>query len=119
MDRKEYSDYLTSTEWLMKKVELVEEYKRRGEAICCDICGFTDNLQAHHLTYKSEGMPELMRFYCKDCHRDFHKLPGFARAIWLQLRAELTKKLTKGKLFRNAEEAQEFIEKKIKKLEGQ
>jgi hypothetical protein len=41
---------------------------------CCELCGATEYLQAHHLCYKHLGYerPGCLTVLCRGCHKHFH-----------------------------------------------
>lgn len=64
-----YEEYLKTNYWraVSKSVRNVEK---------CALCGSTENLQVHHLTYEHRGcehlFPEDIQCLCKDCHLKVH-----------------------------------------------
>ena len=68
--QKEYSPYIQSYEWEMKRLEALKFYGR-----ACMACKGEKNLHVHHADYsnlKNEKMEDL-RVLCKRCHKDLHK----------------------------------------------
>lgn len=67
-----YSDYLLSDYWK----DLSKEVKERDWNRCV-LCNRSDNLQAHHRSYKYKNTREKeildVHTLCKDCHLLFHK----------------------------------------------
>lgn len=74
---------------LQKKIKL--EYRRYGNSHCwketrtnklesvnheCEVCGATENLQIHHLSYYNVGMEELeeLEVLCQPCHYNEHRV---------------------------------------------
>ncbi len=66
---KKYSKYLHTKEWVSKRNKIREERK------CCELCGSTDKLQVHHLTYENLGneKDEDLMLLCENCHNLEHK----------------------------------------------
>lgn len=64
-----YELYLRSPEWDKKRREALEEGGNR----CC-VCGGTDSLQVHHLSYRELGGVDIspVRVLCKACHEKVH-----------------------------------------------
>ena len=57
-----YNDYLLTEHWKRKKYALSRQSKK-----ICPICGATENLDVHHITYKrlgDEKMSDLM-YICR------------------------------------------------------
>ena len=71
----EYNDFLKTTYW--KGVALAVK-ERDGKK--CAICGGTDNLSAHHLTYRNHGDEihhlEDLQCVCQRCHERLHGING-------------------------------------------
>lgn len=67
-----YSDYLLSDYWKNLSKEVKERDWNR-----CVLCNRSDNLQAHHRSYKYKNTREKeildVHTLCKDCHLLFHK----------------------------------------------
>lgn len=65
-----YYKYIESDEWY----ELREKCFERDEYVC-RLCGSSENLQAHHLSYERLGMNELSDLVtlCRKCHQAVHK----------------------------------------------
>ena len=66
-----YEDYLKSEEW--------QALKRRAFAYHgagCQICGATEGLQVHHLTYEKGVLadPEDLAILCPHCHKKVHAI---------------------------------------------
>lgn len=57
----------------------------------CEMCGTTENIQEHHISYE----PEIKQFLCVDCHKKIHghgvgKAPGWTTLFeWLKEDAEI------------------------------
>ena len=71
MDRKKrYIKFLNSNEWKHIRLRLFGERGRK-----CEMCGETQNLHVHHLTYKRFGGKELnedLQVLCDICHMTVH-----------------------------------------------
>ena len=70
MSDKEYSNYLKSREWSIKRKKKLNLAKNR-----CQVCYSPNNLDVHHRTYvrfKHELMSDLT-VLCRRCHALFHK----------------------------------------------
>jgi len=82
---KSYQTYLRSADWLIKKAQLVNHYRRQKRPIACDWCSSTQDLQVHHRHYRrifKEKMGDLA-FLCRPCHEKETKNKGsFERAVW-------------------------------------
>ena len=55
----------------------------------CEICGATENIQEHHISYE----PEIKQFLCVDCHKVVHnhgvgKAPGWSTKLFELLRSD-------------------------------
>ena len=55
----------------------------------CEICGATENIQEHHISYE----PEIKQFLCVDCHKAVHnhgvgKAPGWTTKLFELLRSD-------------------------------
>lgn len=67
-----YSDYLSSSHWKEtrgKRLE-IDEYK-------CAVCGSTENLNVHHLSYKRIGNEDIesdLITLCHPCHAMLHRI---------------------------------------------
>jgi hypothetical protein len=73
LNKSEYKTYLRSDHW--------KELRRRKYSKCpnrCAICGSAENLQLHHLQYRSIYDVETsdLRCLCGMCHKTFHDLAG-------------------------------------------
>jgi len=87
-----YNDYLKSKNWLLKKWELINVYRKLKWNIDCLFCHTTDNLQVHHLSYDNVGN-EIRKwginkgidicFACRDCHKKYHFVNNF-KDNWLK-----------------------------------
>ena len=70
------------------------------EEMKCELCGATENLQVHHLSYE----PEVTQVLCMNCHQKQHPEHGIGRSlcqvegspIWLTI--EVKKELEKLKV---------------------
>src|SRR6056297_3246105 len=65
---KEYKKYIKSAKWQKKRI------LKLNEIDYCEMCGSTENLHVHHLTYehfKNEHMEDL-QVLCKKCHMKVH-----------------------------------------------
>lgn len=71
-----YELYLDSDEWKAKRKEALEEAGNK-----CSICGSTDHLQVHHLSYEElEGKDiSQVRVLCKSCHEKVHASGGYVQ----------------------------------------
>lgn len=69
----DYHDYIRSKEWLDKS------RKWRAETKKCEICGSTENLQCHHLHYKTLGNEQRkdIQVVCYLCHCALHGVDDF------------------------------------------
>jgi 5-methylcytosine-specific restriction endonuclease McrA len=66
---KEYFKYINSPRWYYKRKEALEFHGKK-----CKLCGSTQNLDVHHLTYERFGkefMADLM-ILCRPCHNEEH-----------------------------------------------
>lgn len=65
-----YDEYLRTERWRSISRRVIE---RDG---CCQACGATQTLQAHHQTYEHRGFEEYhlcdLKTLCWRCHRGFH-----------------------------------------------
>jgi hypothetical protein len=71
MPGRTYADYLRSPHW--RRVR--QQYRESDRPQEC-ICGETDGLELHHLTYERLGRERLtdLRFLCGPCHDAVHVL---------------------------------------------
>lgn len=105
--QKWYREYLNSDHWK----ELKERKKKKGVRKTCPGCTrHINNLQLHHLLYRSDPKEsELLdlAWLCGDCHKIFHEafgtqLPAYYRRNRPWLRA-FTKKAIRVELFRRGQ----------------
>lgn len=71
MISKEYHQYLQGPEWKIKSITCIAKAGRK-----CEACSATNNLQAHHLTYRNifnEPQDDLLCL-CGNCHKIADKL---------------------------------------------
>ena len=68
--RPKYHEYIESAEWRRKRLAAIR--KAKG---CCATCGATEDLQVHHLHYKSLGREKLrdLQVLCVSCHSLEHE----------------------------------------------
>lgn len=61
-----YRLYLKSKAWQNIRNIMIAKYK------LCQVCGGTDVLQCHHLTYERLGRERLsdLKLLCKECHKE-------------------------------------------------
>ena len=64
-----YKEYLQSEHWKKKRREAIAEGGGK-----CMICGNTDNLHVHHITYEHLGNEAIYELacLCHECHQDVH-----------------------------------------------
>ena len=60
-----YEDYLQSPEWKATREKVL---RRKGRV--CEICGSTENIQVHHISYDEEEFAVL----CDKCHKALHEV---------------------------------------------
>jgi 5-methylcytosine-specific restriction endonuclease McrA len=68
--QREYSRYLRSDEWKVRRDAAVARAGGR-----CQDCGARRDLDVHHLPYKRKGaeLPEDLRAVCRQCHKARHR----------------------------------------------
>ena len=66
-----YDEYLLTDHWKELRKRIHAKYNNK-----CAICGSSDNLEVHHITYerKGEELDEDLALLCKKCHMTQHKL---------------------------------------------
>ena len=69
-----YRAYLETNRWRKKRRKAVE---RAG--FKCEVCGATENLAVHHLTYRTLGneLPEHLQVLCDGCHSNLHEIDNY------------------------------------------
>lgn len=70
MTADEYGDYLESSHWMAKRQERIALDNHK-----CKICGTTDNLRVHHLSYSNlgnENVEDDLITLCCECHQNIH-----------------------------------------------
>lgn len=71
INNMKYSDFLKTPYWKA----IAEKIKKKAE-FKCQICGNTQDLIAHHNTYKNHGLEinnlQDLICICKNCHEHFH-----------------------------------------------
>jgi 5-methylcytosine-specific restriction endonuclease McrA len=70
MNKDEYKDYLKSPSWRVRS----DRWKK--EAMWCEQCRSTYNLQVHHLCYDRMPYNELrtdVQVLCEQCHTEKHE----------------------------------------------
>ena len=72
--QKKYKEHILSTKWYK-----IRENRKKQDSYACVICGATDDLNVHHITYKHLGYEPLkdLRTLCSDCHTDIHEQVGY------------------------------------------
>lgn len=67
-----YSEYIASPEW----ADVRARYKRSIRPQDCGLCGTSEKIEIHHLTYERVGEEELsdLTALCRDCHSMLHTL---------------------------------------------
>lgn len=86
---KEYDEYFKTDAWQEKRKQRlkIDGYK-------CALCGKSEKLEVHHLTYKSFGNENVesdLISLCKECHDFAHENKDYcingilAARLWLQL----------------------------------
>ena len=70
MNRDDYQKYLQSSHWRKVKAQ----YKKRYKYVCY-LCGATDILHLHHVTYERIGNENLtdLVYLCENCHSFIHQ----------------------------------------------
>ena len=70
------AEYIKSKEWQKKKLLhlLFANYK-------CQVCGSTNNLELHHITYERLTTEQLedLAILCRNCHQKIHDKLGYDR----------------------------------------
>ena len=68
--KAEYDQFMQSEEWQDIRTVMLDIYNHQ-----CDVCGATEDLQVHHLTYERFGGDERttdLQVLCKPCHEKAH-----------------------------------------------
>lgn len=89
MTNVNYKDYITSKDWLLKKMELLSIYQKQGWKISCDVCDSEHNLTVHHNSYEQLGNENLkddgsgdifnLELLCWSCHKKIHSDVNFKK----------------------------------------
>src|SRR5205823_11567049 len=70
--QRKYAKYLQSVHWMkLRRRVLIRDGKQ------CVLCGSTDELQAHHETYREkfrDSLPDDLVTLCRECHEEQHGL---------------------------------------------
>lgn len=69
--KESYYAYLETSEWRAKRAERI-----RIDGGICKICGDTNDLQVHHITYdnvRNEDIERDLITLCRKCHKRIHK----------------------------------------------
>lgn len=79
MSNVNYSEYIQSPEWRERAEKVRAEYDNR-----CYICGSSDNLHVHHISYKRLGNESERDVVClcRDCHMKVHEIKDAVRDIY-------------------------------------
>lgn len=67
---EEYFQYMSSPEWKAKK-----EQRIKIDAGRCQMCGSAENLNVHHVTYRTFGRENPwtdLICLCQSCHKNVH-----------------------------------------------
>lgn len=67
----DYINYIRSPAWNAKRKQRLEIDNHK-----CQMCGTSEELQIHHITYDRLGNEDIHKdivTLCKSCHRDIHK----------------------------------------------
>lgn len=67
-----YSEYLQSSHW-----RKVREQRKAYDEYKCYLCGSTDELNVHHISYKNLGRENInndLVTLCRDCHQLVHRI---------------------------------------------
>ena len=68
--RERYNEFMQSEEWRDLRTVMLDIYNHQ-----CDVCGATEDLHVHHLTYERFGGDERttdLQVLCKTCHERAH-----------------------------------------------
>lgn len=79
MSNVQYEEYIQSPEWRERAEKIRAEYDNK-----CYICGSSNNLHIHHISYKRLGS-EIDRdvvCLCRDCHMKVHEIKDAVRDIY-------------------------------------
>lgn len=65
-----YREYLKTRHWRRLRVVAIKKAKHK-----CAVCGDTENLNVHHLTYERKGCEKLedLQVLCRECHENVHE----------------------------------------------
>jgi len=68
--KSRYSRYLRSNNWRCFREAILRKFKK------CSICGSTERLHLHHLTYENFGREDIkdVAVMCENCHNKLHKI---------------------------------------------
>lgn len=116
MNSIEYREYLRSDHWIKFKHGYSRKYKNE-----CYLCGDTQWLELHHVTYERLGK-ELQTdvvYLCRDCHELVHQKTqsGIEAKTWINPVTKPAPKRKEKDMVWGVEASNEFIEppKPIKK----
>lgn len=74
--RRQYSEYMASAAWHIRRRRWVEdEEQRTGAPVCCAVCGSEGWDDLHHLTYDRMGQERHgdMVALCRPHHEQLHR----------------------------------------------
>lgn len=87
MSAEKKQEYLKSVEWYkLKQLKL-------KETDCCVVCGSSQNLELHHITYQRLGNEILtdLAIVCRSCHQTIHDKLGYSRETIYPVYQDLSK----------------------------
>ncbi len=66
----DYTKHINSDRWARRRLRAIDEVGG-----VCQVCGSTDRIQVHHLSYDNLGneKPEDLLVVCRECHRKVHE----------------------------------------------
>lgn len=107
---QEYLDYLRSAHWQdLREAVLHDE---RGRIKACVSCFSPDDIQAHHLIYRSlyDCVPSDLVPLCRECHEILHQAKDSGEFERLQLFREppATRNLTIAKIIASAKQVRGY-----------
>ena len=91
MTKEEYQEYLQSEHWLS-----VREERKKIDNYRCILCGSSENINVHHLSYENIGEENIyldLLTLCKRCHFLLHDAIGEAKPKVEQCHEEFKTKL--------------------------